>query len=217
MRPKSHTFIIASDGQIPLGIALFLWMLSLWLEFLPWVFFLMLVGLLWVYRNPERIPDEDDSRALLAPIDGKICAIEQSKFTPNGEKFLCVSIEGSAYGVGVLRAPNAFTCKEISTKDGLNLPHDLSQAKILNSRIKLHCETKNGDFWLGVQAGPWVKQISSYGLNRPIKMGARFGFGLGSKVSLYLPYSARIRANIGDKVYGGESVIGYLQGDKNGS
>lgn len=217
MRPKSHTFIIASQGRFPLGVALVLWLFSLWFEFLPWVFFLLLIGLLWVYRNPERIPDEEDSLAILAPIDGQICAIEQCKTALNDEKMLCVHIEGSAYGVGVLRAPNAFTCKEAHLKDGLNLPHDALQAPLLNSCIKLFCETKGEQFMLNLQAGPWVNKIDTYGLGKPVRMGGRFGFGLGAKVSLYLPYDARVRVNVGDNVYGGESVIGYFQGKTNGA
>jgi phosphatidylserine decarboxylase len=214
MRSKAHTFIIAKEGWIPLGVAAVFWLASLWLEFLPWVFLIVLLCLIWIYRNPERIPDEEDPLALLSPIDGKICAIEQCKIDTTNEKKLCVRIEGSAYGVGVLRAPCAFTCKELRTKDGLNLPHDTLQATLLNSRIRLECRALGGDFSIGVQVSPLVKKISTYMLEKPLRLGGRFGFGLGAKVSLYLPYNARIRANVGDRVYGGESVLGYFQSER---
>ena len=214
MQPKRYTFIIAREGWPILGVALAFWMLALWMEFLPWVFFVIVLFLGWVYRNPERIADEEDKLALLAPIDGKISAIEQCRIEASDEKLLCVHIEGQAFGIGVLRAPACFTCKGLRLRDGLNLAHDTAQAPLLNARLRLHCEARGGDFWIGVQAGPLMKHIITYNLKKPFRMGDRFGFGLGAKVSLYLPSSVRIRANVGDKVYGGESVLGYFKSEK---
>ena len=214
MRPKSNTFIISKEGLLPLGVSLLVWILSLWFDFLPWVFLVILLGLVWVYRNPERIPDEEDPLAILAPIDGKVTAIEQCKVDSCTNQMLCIRIVSSAYGVGVLRAPSAFTCKAISFKDGLNLSHETPQAPLLNTRIRMECESKGGAFWIGVQAGPWIRYVQTYDLSKPVRFGGRFGFGLSSKVTLYLPYSSRIRVNVGDKVCGGESVIGYFQGEQ---
>jgi phosphatidylserine decarboxylase len=214
MRIKPRTFIIAKEGWVRIAIALIVWLIAIWIEFLPWVFFLIFLSLIWLYRNPERIADEDDPMAIVAPIDGKICAIKQVKVAENKKPLLCIQIEGSFFGAGFLRAPRDFSLKALHVKNGLNLPFAAKEADVLNSCKKLLCETKDAKFTLEIQAGPMADKIYIYPSKKPYKMGERIGFALGSKISLYLPYSSRIRANIGDKVYGGESVVGYFQSER---
>src|SRR5207247_8242807 len=45
-----------------------------------------------------------------------------------------------------------------------------------------------------------------------LKRGERFGFiRFGSRVDVYLPLDAQVRASIGDKVYAAESVLAWVK------
>jgi phosphatidylserine decarboxylase len=47
-----------------------------------------------------------------------------------------------------------------------------------------------------------------------LSRGQRFGFiRFGSRVDVYLPLNARVRAALGEKVYAGTSVLASLEGD----
>ncbi|NLC27197.1 MAG: hypothetical protein GX780_00285 [Campylobacteraceae bacterium] len=210
---KSHTYIIAKEGWLFLGVAIALWSLSLMFDFLPWVFLSIIVLVAVAYRNPERIPEEYDKLALISPIDGKIKEIKQSKDI-DGNPCVVVRIQGAPYLASVVRAPFAFAYKELKRRDGLNLPLDTKQSSLLNTKMSLLCKGGSHTFWMEIKAGAWGKQIHFYQKEKLIRQAERIGFALGAEISLYLPISTRIRANEGEHIYGGESVFGYLQSEK---
>jgi len=44
-----------------------------------------------------------------------------------------------------------------------------------------------------------------------VSRGQRFGLiRFGSRLDIYLPQNARVRAQVGQKAYGGRTIMGYL-------
>jgi len=68
------------------------------------VFLCDFFGALYGYRNPERIPEEDDARCIIAPLDGKITNISKISLS-DGNDVLRIVIRKSFWDVGILRAP----------------------------------------------------------------------------------------------------------------
>lgn len=71
--------------------------------FLPFYFFT-----LFIYRNPERILEEDDELSFVAPIDGKIMDISKVSLR-DGSEMLSVIIKKTIWDVGIIRAPMAMS------------------------------------------------------------------------------------------------------------
>ncbi|HEV3008136.1 MAG TPA: phosphatidylserine decarboxylase, partial [Burkholderiales bacterium] len=61
-------------------------------------------------------------------------------------------------------------------------------------------------------AGLIARRILCYvGAGAELERGQRFGFiRFGSRVDVYLPLDAEVKAAIGDKVYAAESVLAWL-------
>jgi phosphatidylserine decarboxylase len=61
-------------------------------------------------------------------------------------------------------------------------------------------------------AGLIARRILCYvGAGAELERGQRFGFiRFGSRVDLYLPPDAEVKAALGDKVYAAETVIAWL-------
>lgn len=210
---RNHTYIIAKEGWLFLGIAIGLWCLSLMFDFLPWVFLAIVFLLGWAYRNPERVTEEHDELALVAPIDGKIKEIKQAD-NPNKEPSVLIKIQGAPYMVSVLRAPSFFTTEQIITRDGLNISLESKHSFLLNTKKRVSCKGYLHSFWIDILSGTWGKKIYFYKKKDSFRQGERIGFALGAEVCLYFPLSTRIRVNEGEYVYGGQSIFGYLQSEK---
>ena len=65
-------------------------------------------------------------------------------------------------------------------------------------------------------AGLIARRILCYvGAGAELKRGERFGFiRFGSRVDVYLPRDAEVKAAIGDKVYAATSVLAWLTAPK---
>jgi phosphatidylserine decarboxylase len=211
MNHYTTTHIIAKEGWKAVAISGAAFLLSLMIGWASWVFLALLVIVLWLYRNPERIPVEDDALTLLAPIDGKISAIGKERL-PSGEECLAVWIEVPLLASGVLRAPCALSLEEVSQKHGLALPFDAPLAPLLNAQQLLTCKTNSAPLYLALITGMWARTLRIYGRKNQVKLGERIGFLGEGRAGMYLPLSTRLRVSLGQQVKAGESVLGYFQG-----
>jgi phosphatidylserine decarboxylase len=206
---------IAKEGMrfiLPLAaISLILWVLGLKASAL--FFALLTVFVVSFFRDPERsIPPGE--KAVLSPADGKIIKVE-----PCWEGHLLkgptlkVSIFMSLFNVHVNRIPLTGRVIDISYQAGKFIRANLDKASAMNEQNALLMETPEGTRLLFVQIAGliarrivcWVKKGDA------VERGCRFGMiRFGSRVDVYLPEKTRIATQIGQKVFGGQTILGYL-------
>lgn len=194
-----------------LSISVFLWILgiSAW----AWFFSLLTVFVISFFRDPERtIPAGD--KAILSPADGKIIRIESC----TEERFLKgpalkVSIFMSVFNVHVNRIPLSGRIAEVAYRPGKFVSANLDKASAANEQNALLLEAAGGTKLLFVQiAGLIARRIVCWvRKGDPVERGRRFGMiRFGSRMDVYLPPNIQIQARLGQKAYGGQTILGYL-------
>jgi phosphatidylserine decarboxylase len=184
---------------------------SLWLAWwIPAVFsFLLLVGLLLFFRDPERTPPSDPL-ALVSPADGKVICVDEAEDPCFGQgKFRRVGIFLSVLDVHVNRSPYAGTFEKTHYSAG----------EFLDARhLEVDLRNENQTWWLKTSRGTvLVRQIAGLiarrivGWKKPgdsVQTGERFGMiRFGSRTDLYFPASCTPKVEPGQRVVGGETVI----------
>jgi len=184
---------------------------SLWLAWwIPATFsFLLLVGLLLFFRDPERTPPSDPL-ALVSPADGKVICVDEAEDPCFGQgKFRRVGIFLSVLDVHVNRSPYAGTFEKTHYSAG----------EFLDARhMEVDLRNENQTWWLKTSRGTvLVRQIAGLIARRivgwkkpgdPVQTGERFGMiRFGSRTDLYFPASCTPKVQPGQRVVGGETVI----------
>lgn len=210
-RAHTSTQIIAKEGWMSIGIAFALFLVSVFLGVLPWVFLLLCVVLVFLFRNPERIAEEEDALVIIAPTDGTVRTIEKSK-TLEGEPCLRVVIENSLLDVGVLRAPFALEAESVRRRHGLFLPVSLPKSALLNEQLTFTCKGHNALVQMRILAGVFARNLTLFLPKKQFKLGERLGYFNEGAVELFLPLHVRIRVTLGQSVKAGQSVLGYFKG-----
>jgi len=183
----------------------------LWLAWwIPAAFsFLLLVGLLLFFRDPERTPPSDPL-ALVSPADGKVICVDEAEDPCFGQgKFRRVGIFLSVLDVHVNRSPYAGTFEKTHYSAG----------EFLDARhMEVDLRNENQTWWLKTSRGTvLVRQIAGLIARRivgwkkpgdPVQTGERFGMiRFGSRTDLYFPASCTPKVQPGQRVVGGETVI----------
>jgi len=208
--------IIAREGWPFLAIGLvvsflvnffcgFLWALPLWA---------VTLFVLQFFRDPARaIPD--DPQAVLSPADGRVVAVEKVRDPYLQRDALKISVFMNVFNVHSNRSPVDGTVKQRWYHAGSFLNAALDKASLENERNALWLQTRSGADVTCVQiAGLIARRILCYveqgaGLER----GQRYGFiRFGSRVDVYLPPDAEVKAALGDKVYATETILARLHG-----
>ncbi|MDE5602432.1 MAG: hypothetical protein K2I71_00705, partial [Helicobacter sp.] len=174
---KTTTEMIAREGWKPLAIGIIILLIS-WLfswEFLGWLSFFFIVGVLYCYYNPERIPEDVADNLILSPIDGRIENIEKT----DNEIFL--EINKPMYFCGLLRMPFEGSVKEKEKIHGV-----LNASPIVGERILLEFFHTH----LGIKMQMLIyPKIYSYNLHlyfgeSKFKVIQRIGFFLNGKARI---------------------------------
>lgn len=205
----TSTHIIAKEGWNQIVLTLMVFLLAYALSFLPWVFFLIFVGTVYGYRNPERISEEDDGHCLVAPLDGTISDISKISLS-DGSETLRIVIRKSFWDVGVLRAPLGMEILDIKKRFGLFMDAKSPLFSTLCERKGLTCKSAYAPFKMVISAGLWSQKITLYSKATAFKAGERIGFLRHGEVALLLPLDTRIKVSLNDDVKAGASVLGYL-------
>ncbi|HOW28049.1 MAG TPA: phosphatidylserine decarboxylase [Elusimicrobiota bacterium] len=210
--PRFRIPVIASEGW---KYILFFGILgSLFLFFDPW--FSNIVGLLCVlfagfcfyfFRDPERtVPKTDD---IICPADGTVLEV--------------VTVEGEGYGVGrvirifmsvfdvhLQRAPVCGTVKSVRYLPGVFLDTRDPRAPFANENNSIMIQSPRGPVMVKQIAGLLARRIVCWVReNDELTTGDRIGLiCIGSQVDLYVPSNVDILVKEGQKVVGGETVIG---------
>jgi len=207
--------IIAREGWPFLAVALAVsvaasvffgwWSVPLWLGAL---------FILQFFRDPAREAPADPL-AVLAPADGRIVEVSRSQDPYVKREALKVSVFMNVFNVHSNRSPVDGTVKERWYFPGAFVNAALDKASLSNERNAIWLRTPAGADVTCVQvAGLIARRILCYvAAGAELARGQRFGFiRFGSRVDVYLPLDAEVKAAIGEKVAAGETVIARLHG-----
>lgn len=204
----TRTEIIAREGWKRLGICGFLLLFFMAVEwnFFSFLTFVALVYLVMAFRNPERIPSESGENVLLAPIDAVVKSIHKR------EDSCVVTLYSCPYFVGMIRMPIEGTITRISGREGLRLsgvPKSLK--KELNAQGELAIKSKHGEVILRLFPQLFLDNLHLYPKgDSHLTQGVRIGFMYNGYVELLLPLNVRLNVCEGDRIVGGESLLGNL-------
>lgn len=175
------------------------------------IFFLIV---LQFFRSP-RIVTAYNEKHILAPADGKVVVIEETKeeeyFQDRRKQ---VSIFMSPVNVHVNRNPASGVVKYFKYHAGKYLVAWHPKSSTDNERTTFVIELQNGiDILVRQIAGALARRIKWYiKEGDSVEQGEEFGFiKFGSRVDIFLPLDAEVRVNIGDKTKAGRTVIAELE------
>jgi phosphatidylserine decarboxylase len=181
-----------------------------------WVLAATLLGavalaFLGFFRDPDRTAP-DLPGAVLAPADGRVMVIGET-VDPWVGPAARVSIFLSPLDVHVNRAPIGGPVKNVEYVAGRFLAAYRAEASEQNERCAVSLD--------GERARVTVTQISGVLARRivcrvrpgdTLRAGERYGLiRFGSRTDLIVPRGTELRVRVGDRVRGGESVMGVLR------
>ena len=207
--------IIAREGWPFLGLGVVVSVLIQYFFGFPWAipFWIATVFVLQFFRDPAReVPA--DPQAVLSPADGRIVLVGKSRDPYLERDAIKVSVFMNVFNVHSNRAPVDGTVKKRWYHPGSFLNAALDKASLENERNALWLHTQGGVDVTCVQiAGLVARRVLCYvDEGAVLERGQRFGFiRFGSRVDVYLPLDAEVKAGIGDKVYATESVLAWLK------
>jgi phosphatidylserine decarboxylase len=179
---------------------------------------LMVVGAFAVFtffffRNPERICAQAciDPTVIICPADGKVVDVVMDQH--NGLEGFAqkVSIFLSPIDVHVNWIPVAGTITEVVYKEGQFCFAFVPKSSTLNERNDIRITASDGQEVLVRQiAGTIARRICCWvHTGDQVKAGQKFGMiRFGSRVDIFLPANVELMVGIGQRVYGGQTVLG---------
>lgn len=165
---------------------------------------------LYFFRDPERIIPGNPA-VFLAPADGKIvdiCEVDDP-FVGAGRK---VAIFMSPLDVHINRAPYDGIVRHIEPKSGKFLSAFKPEASFENEQCRLTFENNGFKFVVIQISGVFARRIITRAeVGQSLTKGERFGMIMfGSRVEIIVPQNVKITAKLGEKVKGGETVLGEV-------
>ncbi|ALA57291.1 phosphatidylserine decarboxylase family protein [Nitrospira moscoviensis] len=168
----------------------------------------------WFFRNPARtVPQEPN--LVVAPGDGKVIAIEE-EFEPRflKDRSIRLTIFLNVFDVHINRVPCEGTVQDVQYQPGLFLVASRPDATIKNEQNALMLTTPAGVNVLCVQvAGLIARRIVCWvKAGDRVQRGERYGLiRFGSRMDTFLPIGTALRVAVGDRVKGGETILGELR------
>ncbi len=165
------------------------------------------------FRNPERICYErlHNPAVIVCPADGTV--VESVALMQPYEHYTHkVSIFLSIFNVHVQWTPIEGTVRSITYKPGQFLLAWLPKSSVLNERNDLVIVDTNGRSIMVRQiAGTIARSIECWAhVGQQLKVGDTLGMiRFGSRVDIFLPDNVTLAIGVGQRVYGGQTVLGY--------
>jgi phosphatidylserine decarboxylase len=176
-------------------------------------FWIIALFVLQFFRDPPRkVPG--DAKTVVSPADGRIVAVEKVRDPYLDRDAIKVSVFMNVFNVHSNRAPVDGEVKQIWYNAGSFVNAALDKASTENERNALWIRTGAGVDITCVQvAGLIARRILCYAKSGDkLERGQRYGFiRFGSRVDVYLPVNARVRAALGDKVYASSTILASLE------
>jgi phosphatidylserine decarboxylase len=164
------------------------------------------------FRDPDRTVPSGDN-VVLAPADGKIIAVRSvtQKEYLDSEATL-ISIFMSPLNVHVNRNPISGTVGHLRYVEGEYFAAFEDKASEKNEQMVIGIEGPRGRVLFKQIAGFIARRIvCTLKMGESVRAGERFGMiKFGSRVDVYVPQRAIIRAKVGDVTTAGETVLAEL-------
>jgi len=165
------------------------------------------------FRDPERASPAE-ANVVLAPADGRVKFVGDAEpgVAPPGE-WKQISIFLSPMDVHVNRIPASGTVTRVSYTPGKFLPAYRPEAAAVNERSEVWIDRGNGETVVARQVvGILARRVVCRAkIGERVRAGQRFGImKFGSRMDVFLPRSATLKATVGEMVRGGETVIAVL-------
>ena len=211
---------IVKDGWKFIFTLLILAMVSFFFWKIAGFFLLGLASLtLFFFRDPERkVPDGDD--LILSPADGRVIdvsEVEEGSLLSSGGKV--VRIFMSIFNVHVQRSPVKGKVESIKYNPGKFMAAYTEKASrdnesnLIGIQIDKSSNSSGGRILVKQIAGRIARRICCWckeGDN--LDAGQRVGMiRFGSRADVYFPQEIEIRVKKGDRVVGGETVLGKFR------
>ncbi|HEY6863309.1 MAG TPA: phosphatidylserine decarboxylase, partial [Burkholderiales bacterium] len=149
---------------------------------------------------------------VVAPADGRIVAVGAAYDPYLKRDTLKISIFMNVFNAHSNRSPVDGEVRRRWYHPGTFLNASLDKAALENERNALWIHAEAGDVTCVQVAGLVARRILCYvDQGTPLHRGQRFGFiRFGSRVDVYLPKNATVKAALGDKVHAATSIIAVL-------
>lgn len=188
---------------VPLVIAAIFGFFQIWPVV---VAFVLLAGfMLYFFRDPHRVVPTG-AGLIVSAADGRVTRIE------NNETSKLVSVFLSPFDVHINRSPISGKITKITYVEGKKMPATSDKASLLNERNSLVIEGENITVTCTQIAGILARRIVCWpkpGDN--LERGQKFGLiKFGSRTDILMPANVQIEVSVGDRVRGGETIIGRL-------
>lgn len=188
---------------IPVIIAAALGLFGWWPAAVPFAF--VAIFMLYFFRDPSRVVPEGEG-LIVSAADGRVTRIEETAES----KFVSVFL--SPLDVHINRSPITGTIAQINYIAGRKVPATSDQASLVNERNSLLIEGADVTVTCTQIAGILARRIVCWpktGDN--LSRGQKFGLiKFSSRTDLLMPPNVEIRVKVGDRVKGGETVIGKV-------
>lgn len=168
-------------------------------------FVLLTVFMAYFFRDPRRtIPGE--AGVVVSAADGRVTRIEENE---NGK---VVSVFLSPLDVHINRAPIAGRITKIEYIRGKKNPATSDSASLVNERNSLTIKGEKMTIVCTQIAGIVARRIVCWSKEGDhLELGEKFGLiKFSSRTDLLMPKNVEIMVEIGDRVVGGETIIGRL-------
>lgn len=208
-----RNFPIVPDGWIYLiGLGFITLLIFFWKSYAALIPFILFIFVGFFFRNPKRdIPLQPD--LVVSPADGVVMSVEkviENRYIQ--AEAIRIRIFLNIFNVHVNRAPVAGTVGFQEYRPGKFLAAYKNEAAQLNEQNLVGFQ--DGDFRVLVSqiAGLIARRVVSW--VKPgdtLQRGERFGLiKFGSCTEIYLPSNVQVEVKKGDRVKGGETIIGRV-------
>ena len=180
-----------------------------WWSLIAWV---IVIFILQFFRDPPRTAPEGQG-LVLSPADGRVIKVEKTHDPYLGREAILISVFMNVFNVHSNRSPVDGVIGDIWYFPGKFVNADLDKASSDNERNAMHIKTASGRDITCVQvAGLIARRILCYvKKGDALAKGQRYGFiRFGSRVDIYLPLDAKVKASIGDTVAATSTILAEL-------
>lgn len=204
-------FPIALEGMIIIiPLLLLTIVVYMFSELLMLILAILTAFCIFFFRNPNRKVPEIQG-VIVAPADGTIKSVERTHEKDYiGNEAVKISIFLSIFNVHINRSPVEGTVELVKRVSGRFLPAFKKEASDKNARNLIGLNTRWGKVLVVQITGIIARRIVCWVREGDyLSTGERFGLiRFGSCTEVFLPPNVEITVKTGDKVKGGQTIIG---------